>query len=123
MLCRGTRTKSSFLHVTVTLGTRAQPGMGKHALDALYLKLGQTEIDDLAAGVRALGERPFVDADRIGIYGTSYGGYAALMSLLRYPDLFAAASVSSAPSMISSTPVSIASRASSGSDTFASRDS
>jgi dipeptidyl-peptidase-4 len=83
--------------LVVNLGTRAAPGQGRRTLDALYEKLGQTEIDDLAAGVSALRERPYVDAGRIGIYGTSYGGYAALMCLLRYPDLFAAASASSAP--------------------------
>jgi dipeptidyl-peptidase-4 len=81
----------------VTLGTRAEPGVGRRVLDALYLKLGQTEIDDLAEGIKALRTRPYVDGGRVGIYGTSYGGYAALMALLRYPDIFAAASVSSAP--------------------------
>jgi dipeptidyl-peptidase-4 len=33
----------------------------------------------------------------VGIYGTSYGGYSSLMELLRHPDVFAAASVSSPP--------------------------
>jgi dipeptidyl-peptidase-4 len=83
--------------LVVSLATRAAPGQGRRTLDELYLKLGRTEIDDLAAGVKALSERPYVDAGRVGIYGTSYGGYAALMCLLRYPDVFAAASVSSAP--------------------------
>ena len=88
---------SEYGFLVVTFGTRAQPGLGRRTLDALYLHLGQTEIDDLAAGVRVLRQRPDVEPDRIGIYGTSYGGYAALMALLRYPNLFAAASVSSAP--------------------------
>ncbi len=79
----------------VTLNTRAAPGQGKRALDAVYLKLGQPEVDDLAAGVRALDTMPFVDASRVGIYGTSYGAYASLLALLRYPDLFAAASAAS----------------------------
>ncbi|MEO8481856.1 MAG: DPP IV N-terminal domain-containing protein [Acidobacteriota bacterium] len=83
--------------LTVTLGTRAAPGLGRRTLDELYLKLGRTEIDDLAEGVKAIRDRPYVDAGHVGIYGTSYGGYAALMCLLRYPQLFAAASVSSAP--------------------------
>jgi dipeptidyl-peptidase-4 len=83
--------------LVLSLGTRAQPGLGRRVLDSLYLKLGQTEVDDLAAGVRAIASRPYVDAARVGIYGTSYGGYASLMALLRYPGVFAAASVSSAP--------------------------
>ncbi len=86
---------TGFGFLLVTLNTRAAPGRGKRLLDSIYLKLGQTEIDDLAAGVRALGARPYVDPSRVGIYGTSYGGYASLMALLRYPDLFAAAAASS----------------------------
>jgi len=79
----------------VNLDSRAAPGQGKRVLDQIYLKLGQTEIDDMADGVKALWNRPYIDKTRVGIYGTSYGGYAAVMSLLRYPDVFAAASASS----------------------------
>ncbi len=79
----------------VNLDSRAAPGRGKRTLDEIYLKLGQAEIDDMAAGVRSLASRPYVDLTRVGIYGTSYGGYASLMSILRHPDLYAAASASS----------------------------
>jgi dipeptidyl-peptidase-4 len=81
--------------LVVSLDSRAVPGMGKRALDSIYLKLGQTEIDDMAEGVKALRSRPYFDQSRVGILGTSYGGYSALMELLRHPDLFAAASASS----------------------------
>jgi dipeptidyl-peptidase-4 len=79
----------------VNLNSRATPGMGKRVLDALYLKLGQTEMDDMAAGIKALWSRPYFDKDRVGIYGTSYGGYTSAMMILRYPDVIAAASSSS----------------------------
>jgi dipeptidyl-peptidase-4 len=79
----------------VNLDSRSAPGRGKRVLDQIYLKLGQVEIDDMAEGVKALAHRPYVDAKRIGMYGTSYGGYSAVMSLLRYPTLYAAASASS----------------------------
>jgi dipeptidyl-peptidase-4 len=79
----------------VNLDSRSAPGRGRRALDQIYLKLGQTEIDDMAEGVNALAARPYVDAKRIGMYGTSYGGYSAVMSILRYPGLYAAASASS----------------------------
>jgi dipeptidyl-peptidase 4 len=49
----------------------------------------------MAEGVKALASRPYVDKTRVGIYGTSYGGYASVMSILRYPDVYAAASASS----------------------------
>lgn len=79
----------------VQLDSRAVPGQGKRLLDDIYLKLGQVEIDDMAEGVKALWKRPYFDRTRVGIYGTSYGGYASVISLLRHPDVFAAASGSS----------------------------
>ncbi len=82
--------------LVVTLDARSAAGRGKRFLDAIYEKLGQVEIDDFAAGIRELGKRPYVDASRVGIFGTSYGGYTSAMALLRYPDVFQAASASSA---------------------------
>ena len=86
-------TEYGFLEVN--LDSRGVPGHGKRALDALYQKLGQTEIDDMAAGVKSLWNRPYIDKARVGIFGTSYGGYIAVMELLRHPEVFAAASASS----------------------------
>ncbi len=83
--------------LVVNLDSRAIPGLGKRALDSIYQKLGQTEIDDMAEGVKALWSRPYVDKTRVGIFGTSYGGYASLMGLLRHPEVFAAAASSSPP--------------------------
>jgi dipeptidyl-peptidase-4 len=81
--------------LVVNLDSRSAPGQGKRTLDQIYLKLGQVEIDDMAEGVKALAGRRYVDATRVGMYGTSYGGYSSLMSLLRYPNLYRAASASS----------------------------
>jgi len=86
---------TEFGFLLVTVESRAVPGLGKRTLDAIYQKLGQAEIDDIAAGVKALFDRPYVDRTRVGIFGTSYGGYAAAMELARHPDIFAAASASS----------------------------
>jgi dipeptidyl-peptidase-4 len=77
------------------VSSRSAPGQGRRVLDAAYLKLGQTEMDDMALGVKALYERPYFDKARVGIYGTSYGGYSSAMSILRYPDVWAAAAASS----------------------------
>jgi dipeptidyl-peptidase-4 len=77
------------------LGSRAAPGRGRRLLDSTYMKLGTTEMDDMALGVKALWNRPYFDKNRVGIYGTSYGGYSAALSILRYPDVWAAAVASS----------------------------
>jgi dipeptidyl-peptidase-4 len=79
------------------LSSRAAPGMGKRTLDSIYLKLGVTEMDDMAEGIKSLGSRPYFDKTRVGIYGTSYGGYTAALEILRYPDVFTAAVSSSPP--------------------------
>jgi dipeptidyl-peptidase-4 len=82
--------------LVVTLDARSAAGRGKRFLDAIYMKLSTGEIDDLAAGVRALWARPYVQRGNAGIFGTSYGGTASLMGILRHPEVFSAASASSA---------------------------
>ena len=69
--------------LVVHVDSRGVPGLGKRALDAVYQRLGQAEIDDMAAGVKSLWSRAYVDRARVGIFGTSYGGYTAAMGLLR----------------------------------------
>ena len=69
----------------LNLDSRSAPGMGKKLLDDVYLKLGQVEMDDMAEGVKALWSRPYFDKTRVGIYGTSYGGYTSVMAILRHP--------------------------------------
>jgi dipeptidyl-peptidase-4 len=81
--------------LVASFDSRSAAGFGKKFTDAIYRKFGQVEIDDQAAGVRSLYDRPYFDKPRVGIFGTSYGGYASAMCLLRYPDVFAAACSSS----------------------------
>jgi len=75
--------------------SRSAGGRGKRFLDVIYEKLGTAEIDDQAAGVKSLWSRRYLDKKRVGIFGTSYGGTASALSLLRYPDVFRAACSSS----------------------------
>jgi len=73
---------------------RGTGGRGKAFRDELYGKLGVVEIDDQAAGAKSLNALPYVDG-RIGIFGTSYGGYSSLMCLLRHPEVFSVSCSSS----------------------------
>ena len=73
---------------------------------AVVATAGTVEIDDQAEGVKALWTRPYIDRNRVGIFGTSYGGYTSLMELLRHPDVFAAASSSSTGSWTNMTSAS-----------------
>ena len=83
-------------YLVVKIANRGTVGRGKAFESATYLKLGGPDMDDQAAGVKFLRERPYVDGSRVGIFGHSYGGYMSALALLRYPDVFQAA-VSGAP--------------------------
>jgi len=74
--------------VIAILENRGIPGRTKAFESATYLRLGVVDLDDQAAGVRTLVERPYIDGDRVGITGSSYGGYMSALALLRHPDLF-----------------------------------
>jgi dipeptidyl-peptidase-4 len=63
---------------------------------ALKHNMGHIEVDDQVDGVRWLVEQGLADASRVGIYGWSYGGYMAAISLARAPETFKVA-VAGAP--------------------------
>ena len=91
----GPSANAEYGFLTVQVSYRGVPGTGKRAMDALYMNLGIAEMDDMALGIKALWNRPYFDKTRVGIYGTSYGGYTSVMMILRYPDVIAVASASS----------------------------
>ena len=70
---------------------RNAAGKGKKMLDKLYGNLCIVEMDDFAEGIKSLYDRPYFDKNRVGVYGTSYGGTTAAACILRYPDVFHAA--------------------------------
>jgi dipeptidyl-peptidase-4 len=87
---------AEFGFLVASFDSRSASGRGKRFLDAIYQRLGIAEIDDQAAGVKSLHSRRYVDAGRVGIHGTSYGGTASALALLRYPEVFQAACANSA---------------------------
>lgn len=82
--------------LVASFDSRSASGRGKRFLDAIYAKLGIVEVDDQASGVKSLWTRRYVDRQRVGIFGTSYGGTVSATCLLRYPDVFQAACANSA---------------------------
>ena len=72
------------------IDNRGTQGRGKAFESATYLKLCGADVDDQAAGVKALSLRPYVDANHVGMKGHSYGGTMSAMAVLRYPDIFCA---------------------------------
>jgi len=75
--------------VVTMLDARGTPGRGKAFQDANYGRIGQIEIPDHVAVLRALARsRPYMDTTRAGIVGHSWGGYFALRGMLVAPDFF-----------------------------------
>ncbi|HET6278308.1 MAG TPA: S9 family peptidase [Candidatus Polarisedimenticolia bacterium] len=67
------------------------------AFDApIYRRLGKIEVEDQIAGLDFLQRLEWIDDDRIGVFGWSYGGYMTLMMMMQAPGRFAAG-VSGAP--------------------------
>lgn len=75
-------------YLVAKIANRGTGGRGKAFETAGYQELGGVDILDQANGVRFLSKRPYVDGQRVGIYGHSYGGYMSALGILKYPDVF-----------------------------------
>ena len=68
-------------YVIACVDGRGTGGQGKEFLKAIYLNLGRHETEDQLAAARYMAEQPYIDADRIGIWGWSFGGFESLMAM------------------------------------------
>ena len=75
------------------LDNRGSANRGKRFEDAIHGRLGHAEVADQLAGVAFLRRQDWVDPDRIGIFGHSYGGYMVLMCLAQSHAFAAGAAV------------------------------
>ncbi|RKH02376.1 S9 family peptidase [Corallococcus carmarthensis] len=77
--------------VAMVLDGRGTPGRSKAFQDVNYGRVGQTEIPDHVAALKqAAASRPYMDLERVGIHGHSWGGYFALRGMLTAPEFFKA---------------------------------
>ena len=74
--------------IRIAVDHRGSGKFGKRGLDELHRSLGTHEIDDLIEVVKWLYEKPYVDRNRIGITGGSYGGYVTAMALTYGAEYF-----------------------------------
>jgi dienelactone hydrolase len=75
-------------YAVMQLNYRGSGGYGNDFLEAGFLKWGTTMQDDLTDGIKWAIKEGIADKEKLCIYGASYGGYAALMSSVREPDLY-----------------------------------
>lgn len=83
-------------YVVFSIDNRGSNYRGKAFEDPIYQNMGDIEIQDQKLGVDFLRTLDFVDPNKIGVYGHSYGGYMSLMAMFKAPDYFSVG-VSGAP--------------------------
>ncbi len=75
-------------YVVVCVDNRGTDGKGEAFRKSTYMQLGRLETEDQMEAARYLGSLDFVDASRIGIWGSSYGGYMTSLCLTRGAEIF-----------------------------------
>jgi dipeptidyl-peptidase-4 len=83
-------------YLVFSIDNRGSAGRGKAWEEPLLKRLGTIELEDQLTGVDYLKSLPYVDPERIGVWGWSYGGTMSLNALFRAPGVFRAG-VSVAP--------------------------
>jgi dipeptidyl aminopeptidase/acylaminoacyl peptidase len=84
--------------VVVMLDSRGTPMRSKAFQDQYYNNLGEFGLEDHVAAIKEISTtRPWMDLDRVGLYGHSFGGYAAMKGILGYPDFYKASAASAGP--------------------------
>jgi len=78
-------------YIIFSLDNRGTGGRGEAFKKLVYKDLGHWEVNDQIEGAKYLASLPYVDASRIGIWGWSYGGYMAALTLEKGAEYFKAA--------------------------------
>jgi len=75
-------------YIVVSIDNRGTGFRGSKFKKCIYQQLGKYEIADQMAGASYLGDLPYVDKARIGMFGWSYGGYMSSLAITVGADLF-----------------------------------
>ena len=85
-------------YIVVQVDVRGSVGYGRAFREAFLMDYGGKDLDDLQAVVDGLRALPYIDGERIGIWGSSYGGLLSVYALLKRPGVYAAG-VAGAPAV------------------------
>jgi dipeptidyl aminopeptidase/acylaminoacyl peptidase len=75
-------------YLVLQVNYRGSGGRGHNFMTAGYLKWGTRIQQDLIDGVKWAEAEHYADPKRVCVYGASFGGYSAMMTAIRAPDLF-----------------------------------
>lgn len=78
-------------YIVAIVDNRGTGGKGEEFKKMTYLQLGKYETEDQINAARQLGAMDYIDEDRIGIFGWSYGGFMSTLCILKGSDVFKAA--------------------------------
>ncbi|GAB2762890.1 S9 family peptidase [Salinimicrobium soli] len=75
--------------IVVVIDGTCNPGRSKAFHDACYGNISGNTLEDQIAGMKQLAkERPYMDLEKVGIWGHSGGGFAAAAAMFRYPEFY-----------------------------------
>ena len=75
-------------YILFILDNRGSENRGRDFEQATFHQLGQIEMQDQMKGVEYLRSLPYVDTDRLGVHGWSFGGFMTISLMTNYPDVF-----------------------------------
>ena len=75
-------------YISFTMDSRGSDNRGKAFEAVIHRQLGINETADQMKGIEYLQSLPYVDTNRIGVHGWSFGGFMTLNLMLRHPEVF-----------------------------------
>ena len=75
-------------YIVFILDNRGSEHRGRDFEQATFRQLGQVEMQDQMKGVEFLKTLPYVDMNRLGVHGWSFGGFMTISLMTNYPDVF-----------------------------------
>ncbi|MGQ1786732.1 DPP IV N-terminal domain-containing protein [Saccharicrinis sp. GN24d3] len=75
-------------YIAFTMDNRGSPDRGCDFEKVIHRRLGEAEAADQMEGIKFLKSLPYVDENRIGVHGWSYGGFMTINLMEKYPDVF-----------------------------------
>jgi len=75
-------------YIVFILDNRGSENRGRDFEQVTFHQLGQIEMQDQMMGVEYLKKQPYIDMNRLGVHGWSFGGFMTISLMLNYPDVF-----------------------------------
>lgn len=75
-------------YVVFVMDNHGTPNRGKAFEDVIHRRCGQQEMIDQLKGIEFVKSHPWVDQDRIGVHGWSYGGFMTITMLTHHPEIY-----------------------------------